>query len=99
VPTNVQASPYGTSVRDFRDEPRPSPFRLDPLLLLATVGLMACSLYTIATATADDIPGSPYYFVIRQAAYFAVGFALMREIAKPMCASPDKAEIDADAPA
>ncbi len=28
-----------------------------------------------------------------------VGFTLIRETAKPMCASPDKAEIDADAPA
>ncbi len=28
-----------------------------------------------------------------------VGFALIHEILKPMCASPDKAEIDADAPA
>ncbi len=28
-----------------------------------------------------------------------VGFALIHELPKPMCASPDKAEIDADAPA
>jgi len=73
----VQASPYGTGVRDFREEPRVPAFRLDPLLLLATLGLVACSLYTIATATTGDIDGSPYYFLTRQAAYFGVGIVLM----------------------
>jgi rod shape determining protein RodA len=82
VPSSVQASPYGTSVRDFRDEPRVPAFRLDPLLLLATLGLMACSLYTILTATTGDIPGSPYYFLIRQGAYFAVGFVLMLALSR-----------------
>jgi len=77
VPTSVQASPYGTGVRDFREEPRVPAFRLDPLLLLATLGLVACSLYTIATATTGDIDGSPYYFLTRQAAYFGVGIVLM----------------------
>jgi len=77
VPSTVPASPYGTSVRDFSDQPRVPAFRLDPLLLLATVGLMACSLYTIYTATTGDIEGSPYYFLLRQAAYFGVGFVLM----------------------
>ena len=71
------ASPYGTGVRDFREEPRVPAFRLDPLLLLATLGLIACSLYTIATATTDDVEGSPYYFLTRQAAYFGVGIVLM----------------------
>ena len=75
--TTVQASPYGTSVREFRDEPRVPAFRLDPLLLLATLGLAGCSLYTIATATTGDIDGSPYYFLIRQAAYVAVGLVAM----------------------
>jgi len=77
VPTTVQASPYGTSVRDFRDQPRVPVFRLDPLLLLATLALIACSLYTIATATTGDIDGSPYYFLTRQSAYFGVGLVLM----------------------
>jgi rod shape determining protein RodA len=76
VPTTV-ASPYGTGVRDFREEPRVPAFRLDPLLLLATLGLIACSLYTIKTATSDDVAGSPNYFFIRQAAYFGVGLVLM----------------------
>ncbi|MDQ3586908.1 MAG: rod shape-determining protein RodA [Actinomycetota bacterium] len=73
----MQASPYGTSVRDFRDEPPVPVFRLDPLLALATLGLIACSLYTIATATTGDIDGSPYHFLTRQSAYVAVGLVLM----------------------
>jgi rod shape determining protein RodA len=73
----MQASPYGTGVREFHDEPRVPTFRLDPLLLLATIGLAACSLYTISTATTGDVEGSPHYFLIRQGAYFAVGFVLM----------------------
>ena len=73
----MQASPYGTSVKDFREGQGPRFVRIDVLLLVAVLGLVACSLYTIATATQDDIAGSPYYFVIRQAAYCAVGFGLM----------------------
>ncbi len=73
----MQASPYGTSVKDFRDAHGPRFVRIDVPLLLAVLGLVACSLYTIGTATQDDIAGSPYYFVVRQAAYCAVGLALM----------------------
>ena len=51
--------------------------RLDPLLLLAVIGLVACSIYTIWTATEGDVEGSPYHYVIRQSIYAAVGFALM----------------------
>jgi rod shape determining protein RodA len=55
--------------------PRLLPF--DPLLLLATLGLAACSLVTIAGATRKDIPSSPHFYVNRQGAYFALGFVLM----------------------
>ena len=41
--------------------------RLDLPLLAAALGLMAASIYTLAMATQDDIPGSPLYYVIRQA--------------------------------
>ncbi len=82
MPTTVQASPYGTGVRDFHEEPRVPAFRLDPLLLLATLGLVACSLYTIATATTGDVEGSPYYFLTRQGAYFGVGIVLMLIISR-----------------
>jgi rod shape determining protein RodA len=65
-----------TPVRDFRDAG--SRFlRIDPLMLLATLGLIAASLYTLGSATQDDIKGDPNYFVYRQAAYAGVGFVLM----------------------
>ena len=77
----MQAAPYGTSVKGFRDSAGAGTFRLagglDLLLLLAAVGLMACSVYTIAGATQNDIPGDPHFFVVRQAAYGAIGLILM----------------------
>jgi rod shape determining protein RodA len=72
----MQSSPLGTQVRDFR-EPRGRLLWFDPLMLLATLGLVACSLYTIAQATRDDIPGDPTYFVSRQAVYMGAGLVLM----------------------
>ena len=78
----MHASPYGGSVKDFREAHGPRLIRIDVLLLLAVLGLVACSLYTIATATQDDVPGSPHYFVTRQAAYFAIGLVLMLLISR-----------------
>jgi rod shape determining protein RodA len=54
----------------------------DPLLLAATVGLLICSIITIKSATADDIAGSPHYFVNRQAIFAAVGVVLMLVVAQ-----------------
>ena len=71
----MQASP-ATVVQDFR-ESGGRVLRIDPLMLIATIGLIAASIYVIATATADDRPGDPNYFVYRQAAYAGVGFVLM----------------------
>ena len=71
----MQAS-TATAVQDFR-EPRSRVLRIDPLMLLATVGLIAASIYVVGTATQDDIAGDPNYFVYRQAAYAGVGFVLM----------------------
>ena len=45
----------------------------DLTLVLATLGLAVCSLMTIASATANDVPGSPDYYLIRQLIYFVVG--------------------------
>jgi rod shape determining protein RodA len=45
----------------------------DPLLLLAALGLIACSLVTIAGATSEDIAGSPHYFLDRQAIFAGIG--------------------------
>ncbi|MDQ4047851.1 MAG: FtsW/RodA/SpoVE family cell cycle protein, partial [Actinomycetota bacterium] len=78
----MHASPYGTSVKGFQEGDGPRFVRVDVLLLLAVLGLVACSLYAIGTATQDDIAGSPYHFVVRQAAYCTVGFAVMLLISR-----------------
>jgi rod shape determining protein RodA len=57
--------------------PREWRLRLDPLLLLATLGLVGCSLLALRGATRADIPGSPWYYVERQAIYAGIGLVLM----------------------
>jgi len=71
----------GGTVKDFR-EPRERtatlPFlRIDPLLLLATLALIAASVYVVGGATQDDVPGNPNYYLYRQLAYGIVGAVLM----------------------
>src|SRR5690349_20273115 len=56
--------------------PREWRLRLDPLLLLATFGLIACSLIAIRGATVDDME-DPLYYVKRQAIYIGVGLVMM----------------------
>ena len=76
----MTSTPYGASVKGFREpEPRPvSGFlRIDPLLLLATLGLVAASVYTVRIGTADDMAGQPNYYMYRQLAYAGVGIVLM----------------------
>src|SRR5919202_4574391 len=57
--------------------PREWHLRLDPLLLLASLGLVAASLVALKGATANDVPGSPDYYVIRQGIYAGVGLAVL----------------------
>ena len=57
--------------------PREWRLRLDPLLLLATLGLVGASIVALHGATQGDIPGSPNYYVYRQAIYAAIGLVLM----------------------
>jgi rod shape determining protein RodA len=67
----------GSTVKDFRE---PHPRRglwFDPLLLLAAVGLIACGVFVVASATSDDIPGDRLYYAYRQIAYGVVGVVLM----------------------
>jgi rod shape determining protein RodA len=71
------SSSLGSAVKGFSDPREPRIVKLDVLLLLAAIGLIACSIYTIGTATQDDIEGSPYHYVIRQSVYGVVGIALM----------------------
>ena len=57
--------------------PREIRLRIDPLLMLAALGLVVCSVITLKGATADDIPGDPHYYVYRQIAFGAIGLVLM----------------------
>jgi rod shape determining protein RodA len=61
--------------------PRRALLPFDPLLLLATVGLLACSLVVIQGATNGDIAGDPNHFVNRQAVYFGIGLVGMVALA------------------
>jgi rod shape determining protein RodA len=74
----MDASP----VKTFQEPQATGNLRIDPLLLLAAVGLIACSVYIVGTATADDIPGDRYYYVYRQATYGVLGIALMLLVAR-----------------
>jgi rod shape determining protein RodA len=62
--------------------PREWRLRLDPLLLLATLGLVAASLISLNGATQNDIPNDPDYYVHRQAAYAVVGLVLMYAVSR-----------------
>lgn len=55
--------------------------RIDPLLLLAALGLVACSLITLHVATRGQDPG-PTYYVKRQAIYAGVGLLLAFVLAR-----------------
>jgi rod shape determining protein RodA len=56
--------------------------RLDPLLLLAALGLVAASVYIVRVGTAHDLAGQPNYFMYRQLAYAGLGIALMLLISR-----------------
>jgi rod shape determining protein RodA len=57
--------------------PREVRLRLDPLLVVAALGLVVCSIFALKGATADDVPGSPHYYVYRQLAFAGIGLVLM----------------------
>ncbi len=56
--------------------------RMDGVMLGAAVGLIAFSVFTLATSTRNEIAGRPLYFVERQALYAAVGITLMIAISR-----------------
>jgi rod shape determining protein RodA len=78
-------STTATQLRDPGADPTPRalagglslhlPF--DPLLLLATLGLLACSFVVIDAATSEDVAGQPGYFLNRQMIFAAVGLVGM----------------------
>jgi rod shape determining protein RodA len=65
-----QSTPFGTGVQRFGDRGVRF-FRLDFILLAATVGLLVFSLVTLGSATTGN------YFVTRQALYGGAGLVLM----------------------
>ena len=56
--------------------------QLDGLLLGASVGLIAFSVFTLATSTRDEIAGRPLYFVERQTLYAVAGIVLMLAVSR-----------------
>ncbi len=46
---------------------------MDWVLTFAAIGLVAFSVFTLGQATTHDVPGSPNYYVERQALYGIVG--------------------------
>ena len=63
-------------------EPKPRFGHLDPLLLIAAIGLIAFSVLTLALTTRGDVPGDPYHYAVRQAIYGVIGIALMLGLAR-----------------
>jgi rod shape determining protein RodA len=63
-------------------QPRTLRLPFDPLLVLAVIGLGACSIATLRVATRNLIPGDPHYYVERQAIYLAIGFVAMLALSR-----------------
>jgi rod shape determining protein RodA len=55
---------------------------LDPVLMFTGIALIAYSIYTLGVATQHDVPGDPYYYVVRQSIYAVVGVALMLAVGR-----------------
>ena len=50
---------------------------LDGVMLVASIGLIAFSIFTLASTTRDEVAANPNYFVERQAIYAVLGIAVM----------------------
>jgi rod shape determining protein RodA len=82
---------YATRARRARPEPftvRPGiaerlglPY-MDAALGFSAVALAAIGVYTLEHATAQDVPGSPGYFVDRQVIYACLGLIGMYVLAR-----------------
>ncbi len=55
---------------------------LDLLITLAVLGLGACSLVTLRSATSNLVTGQPDYYVERQGIYLALGLVLMLALSR-----------------
>lgn len=78
-PTGVAAG-----VKRFRSDPAAHSLTrgFDWPLLLAAVGLITCSVVVLNGATVDDIPGSPHFYVVRQAVFGCLGLALLLAVSR-----------------
>jgi rod shape determining protein RodA len=56
--------------------------RMDPVAAFAAIGLIAISIVVLTLSTKGDVPGNPYYYVIRQSIYAVVGITLMLALAR-----------------
>ncbi len=72
----MSATPIQRSVDQIATRSGPR-MLLDPWLLLATLGLVVCSVVTIKGATRNDIAGNADYYFQRQLGYALVGLLLM----------------------
>jgi rod shape determining protein RodA len=50
---------------------------LDGIMLAASIGLIAFSIFTLASATRQELAADPMYFVERQSIYALIGIAVM----------------------
>jgi rod shape determining protein RodA len=55
---------------------------LDGIMLAASIGLIAFSVFTLASATRHEIAANPNYFVERQVLYGVLGIALMIAVSR-----------------
>ncbi|HEY6638660.1 MAG TPA: FtsW/RodA/SpoVE family cell cycle protein, partial [Solirubrobacterales bacterium] len=55
---------------------------VDPILLFASIGLIAFSVFTLASSTQHELAANPNYFVVRQVLYGVVGIALMIAVSR-----------------
>jgi rod shape determining protein RodA len=78
----VSTTPIQRSVDEATRGPVRPRLLFDPWLLLAAIGLVACSAITLKGATRTLVPNSPYYFVERQIGFAVVGLVLMFLIAR-----------------
>ncbi len=75
-------------VRSFGDErsaglvERTGFLRMDPWIAFAAVALIVTSVIVLAFTTKGDVPGNPYFFVIRQSIYGVIGIAAMLALAR-----------------
>lgn len=79
---NIDPTGVAAGVKRFRAELQTGAEHFDLPLMLAIFGLAGFSLFTLAGATANDVPGAPNYYVVRQAVFAGVGVVLMLAVAR-----------------